>query len=349
MRRYILLGGAACVSAILLAAVFTPWKSGADYEHADREEAERMFTDAIRSDGAVAAYEAFVSAMDGVPADKQHVLAHVFGKALYAVDGLEAFAVCDERFLYGCFHEVMGRIISDSGLSVIPAVFERCTHTSTPRPFACLHGIGHGIIASVGYTSAGLGEALSACEQFSPAALSFWCYSGVFMEYNQQSMLGTEYVREAESGAHSAYEPCISVEESYAPACVFEQVPWWHRVLFDGDASEETFDALGALCEGLGMGARLERICFEGIGNITTPSVGYDPYRALRLCEAASAEALPRLFCISMAAQSLSQGARDAEAAESVCAELSEVSREYCMAYVRKEATIVRPRPAPNL
>jgi len=322
--------------------------SSINHSHASREEAFVFFSNEIQEHGAENAYRKFSSSVTSVPVDKQHILAHVFGEALYSAQGLLGFQACDLQYMYGCFHELMGRAITEKGLSIVSDVYDMCIRTSEPRPFACLHGIGHGIIASLGYADEKLGMALAACDSIVDSPLVYSCYSGVFMEYNQQSMLGTEYVRK--SGADGdMYRPCTSVEDRYRRACMFEQVPWWHRTLYNGDNSERTFSEIGAFCEREGLSPAQVRACFEGIGNITTPAIGYDPERAGFLCDAASKDLLNRTYCRSMAALSLASAVHNKSDAESLCLSLTGSSLEFCLAYAHSEANMTHPLPAPLL
>lgn len=319
-----------------------------DYSNEDREAAKIYFMYRIGSVGAREAYKEFAASMRSVPVDRQHVFAHVFGEALYDSDGIEGFKTCDLQFMYGCFHELMGRAITENGLEIVPDIYDICTHTPDPRPFACLHGIGHGIIASLGYTSGELGAALGACDSIVDSELVYWCHSGVFMEYNQQSMLGTSFVRDPEA-EESIYEPCGDLQDEYQQPCLFEQPQWWHRALFGGDNTPETFSKLGEFCERGGLSPLLVRTCFEGVGNITSPTAGYNPDQTRSLCEASSRDPLNQLFCKSMAALSFSSALHDAGAAEKVCAELEDEGFAFCSAYAHNEATLMRPLPAPRL
>lgn len=312
-----------------------------------REEALQYFSDQIASQGASAAYARFSRDVDPEPVDRQHVLAHVFGEALYASEGLRGIQVCDLEFIYGCIHELMGRAIAERGLGVVSAAYAACIDAPEPRPFACLHGIGHGITASVGYDEQELENALEACDSIKATFPVRACYSGVFMEYNQQSMLGTAHVRPGTPD--DPYAPCSSIAERYKRHCIYEQVPWWHRVYFAGDTSEATFAALSQYCENGYETTDLKRVCFEGIGNITTPAVGYDPEAARHLCEAASSDPYVQLFCKSMAALSLAEAERDIEAAERVCQDLEGGAFAFCLGYAHNEANMMHPLEVPEL
>jgi hypothetical protein len=331
--------------ALALAWVLDVGKETPDYGNMTREEVQNFFARNIEKQGAEKAYADFASAAGVFSIDEQHVLAHAFGEALYAARGIEGFPVCDLRFMYGCFHELMGRSIGEHGVSIVPAIYTLCIGVENPKPFACLHGIGHGIIASSGYSAGELRSALRSCDGLSAGRLSFWCYSGVFMEYNQQSMLGVEYVRQISK--ESPLEPCLSVSGEYRHACAFELPPLWFRALFLGAASPESFSDMGEMCERFSPDALLVRACFEGLGNIATPAAKYDERVSLELCESASNTRLHRLFCRSAAALSFSSALHDTERAVALCEGLSGGESEFCLAYARGEANMQHPRALP--
>ena len=319
-----------------------------DYRTATREDAEFWFVREIQNRGGQAAYSDFLASVIQVSADKQHIFAHVFGSALYKIHGIDGFSICDDRFQYGCFHELIGRAITEHGFSITSDVLERCMRTSAPRPFACSHGIGHGIISYLGYARSGLDTALSVCDGISSDNLIIWCHGGVFMEYNQQSMLGIEYVRELASHDMDMYEPCLGLSEKYQRACVFEQPQWWYRVLSRDGSLGERFARLGGYCERMPASQELIRTCFEGVGNITTPAVYYDPHRAAALCDVASSHQLNQLFCKSIAALSLASITHEQWVGEAVCEGLSGEGLSYCLAYAHREAKMWDNRPAPS-
>ncbi len=319
-----------------------------DYATAPREEAEQYFRHSIERYGASDAYRTFSAEMASIPAERQHVLAHVFGDALFDAEGLQGITACDARFIYGCFHEVIARTIAQFGLSSLSTVYDACINTPGEVPRACLHGLGHGIIATLGYSKDELDAALLACDSLSGGIKTNWCYWGVFMEYNQRVMLGPDEWRDAVPHSREMYEPCVSLDAKYQKMCVWELPPWWHRALLKGDGAVETFRALGAYCESSGFSKELIRTCFEGIGNITTPAVGYDAANAAALCEASSANRAHQLYCKSMAALSLEDGIGKTGDADRVCDGLKEAALEFCLAYAHNKANMVNSIPVPE-
>lgn len=318
------------------------------YEDLSHEELKERFSAEIRATGSAAAYQQFSQSVLDYEVDRQHVFAHLFGDALWTVENMAGFSVCDERFQYACFHEMMGRAIAEHGQSIVPEVYKKCLQARVPRPFACLHGIGHGIISSTDYSEEGLDDALISCRDLPQTQnLKKWCYGGIFMEYNQRSMLGPEQARELGSAPEEKYEPCSSLGEEYKKACVFELPPWWLRVSAGSSSSRDSFARLGSYCERMPEAPALVRVCFEGLGNITTPETRYDARQSAALCEVATHNAEYQLFCKSTAALSLAAGPHQSSA-DAVCEGLIGDALHYCLLYAQKKANLTNPPEPPS-
>ena len=160
------------------------------------------------------------------------------------------------------------------------------------------------------------------------------------MEYNFQSMLGTDARLRLVATEKEAYEPCASLPGEYAYACVFWQPQWWISALFSGEASIESYRHMGRHCRTLGTIETLLRACFEGLGNITPQAGGYDAKTIAALCAAASSEQRERLFCSSLAANVLGIESSVAEG-KKVCQDFSGSALSYCFAYANNEASLV--------
>lgn len=149
----------------------------------------KHWTERIAAVGGVAAYEEFGVEAQGYEFGARHVLAHLFGRALYQVEGLKGVGACDSNYSYGCFHQFLGEAIAGHGLASAAELNESCRSQDTnQKRIACQHGIGHGVLAYSGYSEADLHKALDACRSYSDATLG-GCYSGAFMEYNVRLMI----------------------------------------------------------------------------------------------------------------------------------------------------------------
>lgn len=308
-------------------------------------ERDSYWYERIKDAGGEDAYRELASAVADLSPQHQHEEAHAFGGALFAAEGVQGLSVCDASFSFGCFHEFLGRAIAALGLSSVPELNERCFQELSDSPLSCQHGIGHGIMAHLGYDDEALRESLALCRDLAHADSIGGCYGGVFMEYNVQTMLG-EDGRIRPMGEDAQY-PCSVLPEEYGAACYFWQPQWWRQVLVEQgepDASVH-YAQIGMWCEG--APARFLRECFEGIGNNIPPDAGFDGARARELCEAATNNPERQLYCKSLAANSLFVGgAGKTGDALALCEGLSGEAAAYCEAYARNEANIMLPKSA---
>ena len=306
--------------------------------------------DRIDTLGAAAAYDEFSLRVVGDVPGIQHQKAHTFGSALYAAEGEQGLSVCDARFSYGCFHEFLGRAIADLGLASVGVLNEGCINSLVTSPLSCQHGIGHGVLAFLGYTYEDLVQALGVCRELPYNDAIGGCYGGAFMEYNVQTMLGDEgIVRPVEDGDFTF--PCNVVSEEYQHACAFWQSQWWHQVLqADARDPKEIYAQMGEFCLNMTDTPELERTCFEGIGNNLVADSGQDAVRAGELCDATTNQPEQNLYCKSYAANSFFVGgAGFVDDAHLICEGFSDEYLEYCLAYARNEANIANQIVLPSL
>lgn len=293
------------------------------------------------------AYEILADSVRTKGVSMQHEEAHLFGAALYEVEGVSSLAVCDERFSYGCFHEFLGRAIAELGLDSVPDLNAQCIQALGPQALSCQHGIGHGIQAAVGYTTADLEQSLSVCDTLPHQDPIGGCYSGVFMEYNLRIMLAKEASPRTYSG--NVFEPCDDLGTRYQAACVFSQPQWWLQTVLQPTEKMEAFRTMGRWCEDSEtfMAGGL-RHCFEGIGNIVVEPAHYDGARVAALCDETSSIKTHALLCRSMGASALSATKTDTEALKA-CASLSGEYLSFCESYAHNESNILEVRALPAL
>lgn len=247
----------------------------------------------INEVGGAAAFEELTSSIAGLAQGAQHEHAHVFGGALYLAEGVSGLAVCDERFDYGCFHEFLGRAITEQGIPIVYELNESCIETLGEDAHFCHHGLGHGVQAHFGYRDSDLDKALEACDGLRENDPIGGCNGGVFMEYNLRTMLGSEgTVRTSET----PFAPCDRLESKYLQACYFWQPQWWlNSVAKQISDSEKQFAYVGSLCTDMAQQNRdLEKQCFRGIGNILRV---WDGGRLTQMCDVVSADEQLREAC----------------------------------------------------
>ncbi len=297
--------------------------------------------DRIAAVGGIAAYKEF-----GVEAAKydfgaRHVLAHLFGKALYTVEGLSGVSACDSNYSYGCFHQFLGEAIGEHGFAAAATLNTTCEQQASQfKQITCQHGIGHGVLAYSGYTQDDLLKALDACHSFSGADLG-GCYSGAFMEYNVRLMISPDlgvrdYAEMRPLPKDGDFEaPCDAVSDAYRPSCVLLLPQWWDTALLHDDHSAQGFADMGDKCHTVAKHIGMGDLCFQGIGLVT----GTDPQLAMSLCDATSKNTQEQLQCRSFSAHFITSELGVSEGIK-VCAGLTGKDKTYCESYAHNETTL---------
>ena len=312
------------------------------------QEQESYWKNRIAVVDGTGAYEEFAMATAALSPGDQHQDAHAFGAALFEVEGQKGLSVCDNRYSFGCFHEFLGRAIATLGLDALPSLNQACRDALPTTSLSCQHGIGHGVLSYFGYSDGDLEKALDVCRGLPYNDPIGGCYGGVFMEYNVQTMLGTNgKIRDPKSDLQF---PCDTVDSSYKEACIFWQPQWWHQLLKqEGSVERDIFAHMGLLCDEQKT-SDLVRVCYQGVGNVVAPPADFDPKVSATFCETVSHDPSNQLYCKSFAANSLTVGgAGKTSDGLGVCEGLSGRAYEYCAAYARNEANIAAPIDQPAL
>lgn len=216
--------------------------------------------------GAKGAYQEFKKRQKENNQSAQHEYAHVFGQVLYTQVGIPGVAICDSDFAFGCYHSFFGLALMEHGLDIIYDLEAACIEAYGERGLGCQHGIGHGVLAEVGYEN--LDQALEVCGRLKWKGPIGGCTSGVFMEYNFATMNGGQ-IRAVADG--DVYQPCLAVADRFKPACYFELPQWWIALTVTQqpdtlEVSEPQYAVVANHCAGVGD-ASLRIDCYRGLGN----------------------------------------------------------------------------------
>lgn len=270
------------------------------------QEVENHWLSRLEKLGGPRAYQELLSTYASEPGSVQHTNAHLFGAALYKEEGLPGVAVCDSNFNFGCYHEFIGWAIRDHGLEVAPSLNETCLSKHASEALGCQHGVGHGVLTSLGYEKENLFEALDTCAKFRNQPPVGGCYGGVFMEFNMRTILGDEgRFRPMDESLGRNY-PCSVVGESFKAGCYYELPQWWQAVFYE---DWETIEGRGAMYKKMGTwcdslnSESLERRCFLGLGTNAPAIVSWDLKEMKEICQSMpnpSAQAL----CLASSAAS---------------------------------------------
>lgn len=241
----------------------------------------------IKRLGGQKAYLLFKTETEKKPMKIRHNDAHLFGEALYQIEGKDGISVCDVSFNYGCYHSFLASVINSEGTDLIPELSKRCFEKSGKDGSACQHGIGHGVLSSLGYDLASLRKSIAVCHGFKNTDPVGGCLSGVFMEYNFQSMLLNEgKVRRIDE--NNPYFPCFDIDIVYTRACIYQQAQWWLSSL--RLPSEERVIRIDSLCNGL-RDPQLKTQCYKGLGVDLFAYANYDLVAAKKLCHSLNSSA----------------------------------------------------------
>jgi hypothetical protein len=296
----------------------------------------------IHAVGGQRTYEELAIFVNKCTVGVQHNETHVFGSALYSQEGIHGVAVCDDRFEYACFHQVIGEALTDLGMDSFPKVVEVCKGSP-----ACLHSIGHGVLAQQGYTIADLRKAIRVCETLPSSVYVQGCYGGLFMEYNMRRMLGdTQHPRPA---SENWLDPCDQFSGELGRICYYWQPTWWRSQLTSDDLAltESGFGRMGELCETV-TDLELNASCFEGTGVIALNS-GRTAQEGVSTCDFVSDEVSGNSLCRTGAARLIALLGRHDEA-RAACRELTGAYENGCLDVVQRadpsESFSDRPLPA---
>ncbi len=317
------------IVAIVFAYYGVPHRVEFFTEEGWRQEIQRL--------GGKEAFNKLVEHNASLGVTEQHEQAHFFGGALYEVEHLEGLPVCDSQFSYGCYHEFLGRAVADKGTDYIVQIGESCAEAMEGSPFACLHGLGHGIVASLGYELEDLKASLATCDKLKNGTTLGGCVGGVFMEYNLRSMIGGIRVSD------NLLAPCDTIEPRFADACAHSMPQWWLNFTLHSMTSVEKFKHVGALCLALPHGARS---CFEGAGIMVALEAKFSPATTIEYCNV-MAEGFNRLSCLSFAANTFFTNA-ERDLAPLVCEGLREEETKYCQAHALNQANILNRLAPPQ-
>lgn len=254
----------------------------------------------IKQKGGTNAYAHFKTETEKKSINQGHTDAHLFGEALYNIEGVEGVSVCDTSFSYGCYHSFLGSAIYSQGMDIVEKLSGKCFENLKKDGLACQHGIGHGVLSSIGYDLDSVRKSLKICDKLKDKDPIGGCPGGVFMEYNFQTMLLDE-AKTRPFDINDPYFPCFSIDNYYIGACFYNQAQWWLSAL--SGTFEERTKKIDTLCQNI-KDPHLQIQCFKGFGINMIAQVNYDIEKANTICSSFSSRDA-QIFCRSGTAISL--------------------------------------------
>ena len=148
------------------------------------DDLKKYFQNLAKDKGAEYAFEVLKIA-DIPPNTDMHLMGHAVGDILYQQKGLEGIKYCTDDFRNACSHSIVVGLFSDEGDKALPKIAKACQEApGGPGAYTmCFHGLGHGILAAVGYD---LEKAVYYCSMFGTKEHGYQeksqCISGTIME-----------------------------------------------------------------------------------------------------------------------------------------------------------------------
>lgn len=287
--------------------------------------------------GAEAAYEEFGEEVARLTPPLQHRQAHLFGTALYEKKGSVGFPICGSLFSYGCAHALISAAMQKEGVSVLAKFADACR--STVWPPMCLHGIGHGLVRSIGYEDADVMEAIDLCINTVKDASTPGCIGGAIMEYDGQTLMGDAWAGRTMDGENT-FEPCASAPRAAKSACYLWLVSWWYDNYSTSRMKPRgAFKQIGTLCEGL-PDKEYTAQCMAGEGEMAASVANYDARGVLALCDASSDDPSSRLYCLAYAANMLLETPDGESDLMMLCDSVRAEDRDRCTYLARQGVSI---------
>ena len=288
----------------------------------------------IQAIGAEAANEELYELAKDYERELLHDFGHEFGAALYAEEGLDGFAVCDQRYYGGCAHDFLGNIIAAKGIDGVKELWSHCSD-NYPDPSSCHHGVGHGLSAYYGYHDiSALEDAVKVCDSFEDNDDILGCNGGAYMEYSLRTMLPDEPVLEIDED--NLYAHCAELDEKFHNGC-YHWLPqlWWIGLdaKYPDMPKVELLQYMADVCETLEGSASMT--CLAGVGKLAPAGSNFDPLTAAQMCRM-----IPNVdssfICQAWAANTFHGTLMDN--AELACEGLTGERMDYCLHYASPEA-----------
>jgi hypothetical protein len=243
--------------------------------------AYQKWTGQIDKIGLAKTYENFKAETAKLSPGSRHTQAHIFGEVLYDKLGKPGIEICDDTFSYGCYHSFIGAAIQYEGTDIIDILNQSCLKKNDHnKTLGCQHGLGHGILAGLGYDRDNLEKSLELCRPYLTKERVAGCVGGVFMEYNFQTMLADD-AKIRPYTPDNPHSTCTSLDDAFMPACSFQQSQWWFTAIPKNP--EDKIDEIYNQCLKMN-GLDLQNECFRGAGNHIGEFVNWDPKQAIYLC-----------------------------------------------------------------
>lgn len=292
-----------------------------DYVVNTQKERE-LWTNRIRSVGSENAYKEFKTAYAATDYNTQHLAAHLFGEILYDTAGLKGITVCDNDYIYGCYHGFFRQFIAKGGKEDTQKLEQECLDKFKNRVLECTHGIGHGLMEYFGPKK--LLSALEGCSPLKTEQPVHGCKDGVFMEYNNPLITtdGTVRTNPRTLDKNDIYAPCPSIPKEFRQSCYYWIIGLWK------ESSFMTVDKMIGFCAAL-EDAKEKNACIQGIGKNIPAIADFDVDKTIEMCKKTNTPEEKKL-CLIEASWSFFGDTKVRSIAGQVCKDLDDADKKNC-------------------
>jgi hypothetical protein len=182
--------------------------------------------------GILPAYEYFNKNFYSYSDNVRHYAGHFLGEHIYKTYGLAGLRHCYSQTEYGCIHGFLLNGYLKEGRGFLVDVVGQC---KTDLPLGCMHGLGHAMLLTRGYTDADLKATLDDCNSLDvKQSGKSECLQGVYMEYNDRFVkkddISAVWFEPREFDPTKPLAPCDSQPLELQPICFRELVLYWTNI-----------------------------------------------------------------------------------------------------------------------
>ncbi len=298
--------------------------------------------------GSVDAFDTLVDLMaQNTEANRDsHAIAHDLGRFAYQAYGYDitlTLGECSYEVFQGCLHGALQIFFDDvagqGGKVDKETIRSTCAAaTSDFEIYACLHGVGHGVML---YTNYKLHQSLDMCSWLDTWFAQHSCYGGVFME----NVVGyTDSLNPTAAGGHQGHGghsepptfwvdpqeptyPCNVVADAYKDPC------WRMQTSLILKFNNGDFVATAKVCEESGP---YRLACYNSLGRDAAPWANRDPWRMSQHCSYGAEDA--QASCVEGFSAGEVLQENNPDAGLTLCSKLPEKHKEPCYRAVATQA-----------
>ncbi len=258
---------------------------------------------------------------------KCHNESHPVGKTIYKKeqDVIKSLRICANRCTNGCMHGVIAEAYGGKDFNqVVTEMKKFCTSgemADMHKPGNCAHAMGHALMLLTSYE---LGKSIEGCNKFDTPAMSYYCSTGVFMEFSDKLILQEELGLCGTVNRTELHYPCNTYKD-YPAAC--------YRYTLNHIAKDlggNTGSLVGE-CNKLSPRQRLG--CYHALGVIYSPSIRKNPKLINSVCMSGNHD--EKIICIEGVIEKLAD--YNEEEAMNVCYFTEGEYRKVCESAAREK------------